>query len=237
MTARRSGAWCMSRLFLILTCALLASPAAARTLSGTATVVDGDSLEIAGQRVRLFGIDAPEARQSCDRDGQAWACGAASTERLRSLIGSERVACTGDEVDQYGRLLAVCSLAGMNLNQAMVADGWATAYRRYSEAYVVDEGRARAARLGLWSSSFEPPADYRIEERHAGAPRARSVSRGIAALPACGNCAIKGNRNRRGEWIYHLPGMPYYEQTRAEEMFCSEAEARAAGYRRSRAHW
>jgi endonuclease YncB( thermonuclease family) len=227
----------MSRLFLILTCALLASPAAARTLSGTATVVDGDSLEIAGQRVRLFGIDAPEARQSCDRDGQAWPCGAASTERLRSLIGSERVACTGDEFDQYGRLLAVCSLAGMNLNQAMVADGWATAYRRYSEAYVVDEGRARAARLGLWSSSFEAPGDYRAEERQAGTARAVGTSARIAAPTNTSGCTIKGNRNRRGEWIYHLPGMPYYDQTRAEEMFCSEAQAQSAGYRRSKAHW
>jgi endonuclease YncB( thermonuclease family) len=215
--------------------ASIASPVTATTISGPAKVIDGDTLEITGKRIRLFGIDAPEATQTCDRQGQKWACGQASAERLHGFIGESGVTCTGDEVDQYGRLVAVCSIAGVDLNRAMVADGWAIAFRRYSEAYVADEIRARAAMLGLWSSSFELPQDYRAEERAKAAGPVRLVRAPTATPAPSGACLIKGNRNRRGEWIYHLPGTPYYEETHAEEMFCTEAQAQAAGYRPSRA--
>jgi endonuclease YncB( thermonuclease family) len=212
-----------------------ASPALAATVSGPAKIVDGDTLEIAGKRIRLFGIDAPEATQTCDRDRQAWACGQTAAERLRGLIGNSSVTCDGNELDQYGRLVAVCTLAGVDLNQAMVADGWAVAFRQYSEAYVADEARARAAKRGLWASSFEMPQDYRAEERERAAPPVRVTQARPATRDPSGACLIKGNRNRRGEWIYHLPGTPYYDQTRPEEMFCTEAQAQAAGYRPSRA--
>lgn len=223
----------------VLGFALLASGAAAATLEGRAKVIDGDSLEVAGKRIRLFGIDAPEATQTCDRAGQKWACGQASAERLKGMIGEGGVICNGTEVDQYGRLLAVCTISGIDLNHAMVADGWATAFRKYSEAYVADETRARAGKLGLWSSSFELPEDYRAQGREQAAEPvrlARAPAR-LATPPTTRGCAIKGNHSRRGEWIYHIPGMPYYDQTRAEEMFCTEAQAQAAGYRKSRAHW
>lgn len=229
--------WRATILIVMLSCASPA-PASAATLSGQATVVDGDTLEVQGKRVRLFGIDAPEATQKCDRQGEPWACGQASAERLQALIGTASVECSGAEVDQYGRLLAVCRIAGVDLNKRMVADGWATAFRRYSEAYVSDEARARAGKRGLWSSTFMSPEDYRHAQAEAALPpRAiRAPSPGSAAAPSPRGgpgCVIKGNRNRRGEWIYHVPGMPYYAQTRAEEMFCSEAQAQAAGYRRA----
>lgn len=75
------------------------------------------------------------------------------------------------------------------------------------------------------------PADF----RHSSEPRQREVTaRTVATGPSrFSGCVIRGNRNRRGQWIYHLPGMPYYEATRPEELFCSEAEAQAAGYRRA----
>jgi endonuclease YncB( thermonuclease family) len=226
------------KLVLALGLALLAAPAGAATLSGPALVIDGDTLEIEGRRVRLFGIDAPELSQSCDRNGESWACGQTSAEQLRAMIGDYALTCDGHEVDVYGRLLAVCRLGGVDLNRTMVAEGWATAFRRYSEDYVADEGRARASRLGLWSSSFISPEDYRMAEDATAQTseqqqRAQSVSRTVPATAS--SCAIKGNRSRGGDWIYHLPGMPYYNETRAEEMFCTEAEAMAAGYRRSRA--
>src|SRR5688572_14414566 len=81
-------------------------PLAAATVTGTAAVIDGDTLDVAGRRIRLFGIDAPEASQACDRNGERWACGEASAERLGALIGGAAIQCSGNEVDQYGRLLA-----------------------------------------------------------------------------------------------------------------------------------
>jgi endonuclease YncB( thermonuclease family) len=221
-----------SHLFLVL--AFAAAPAAG-AISGPATVTDGDSVEIGGQRIRLFGIDAPEATQTCDRAGVSWACGSAAADQLRGLIGDATLSCDGNELDDFGRLLAVCHVNGADLNKTLVAQGWATAFRKYSSAYVADEERARAGRLGLWSSTFVPPEQYRAAEQAAAAPTARTPRVQSVAPPSYGSCLIKGNHSRRGEWIYHLPGMPYYAQTRAEEMFCSEAEAVAAGYRKSRA--
>jgi endonuclease YncB( thermonuclease family) len=223
------------RHILFLAVALFAVPADAATVTGQATVVDGDTLEIEGRRIRLFGIDAPESTQTCDRNGESWACGQASADQLRSMIGNFELTCTGYEHDVYGRLLAVCRLSGADLNQMMVADGWATAFRRYSEDYVAEEARARARRLGLWASSFKAPEDYRVAEDAAVASTEPSRRLPAVSRTAPSSCLIKGNRNSRGEWIYHLPGRPYYAQTRAEQMFCTEEEAIAAGYRRSKA--
>lgn len=206
-------------------------------MSGQAMVVDGDTLEISSRRIRLFGIDAPELSQTCDRNGESWACGQASADELRAMIGNYELSCDGYETDVYGRLLAVCTVSGISLNRTMVAEGWATAFRRYSEDYVADEARARASQLGLWSSSFMSPEEFRMAADATGPvpqpQRAPATSR--TSVAATSACPIKGNRSRRGEWIYHLPGMPYYDETRAEQMFCTEAEAQAAGYRRSRA--
>lgn len=121
----------------------------------------------------------------------------------------------------------------------MVQSGLAVALPQYSNAYLGAEARAQHNRIGIWAAQFEMPAAYR-----AAHPRANSGPRQTADRPAdrsapreqiraSGACAIKGNRNRKGEWIYHLPGMPYYDATRPEEIFCTEAQAAAAGYRRA----
>jgi endonuclease YncB( thermonuclease family) len=207
-------------------------PAIAETVSGEADVLDGDTLVIEGRHVRLFGIDAPETAQTCLRDGEAWACGEESARQLTQLIGTQTVSCTGNEIDQYSRLLAVCHAGRFELNRALVEHGWATAYHTYSDAYAADEARAKMNRLGIWGSTFDLPQTYRLA-RQAKPETRQQASQASAATTPPGQCVIKGNRSRRGDWIYHLPGMPYYDATRAEEMFCSEADARAAGYRRA----
>jgi endonuclease YncB( thermonuclease family) len=212
------------------------TPAIAQTISGPAEIVDGDSLSVSGISVRLFGIDAPEGTQTCNRSGATWRCGEEAATQLRNLIGGNPVACRGSDIDAYGRTLAICSVAGIEINRAMVEAGWATAFRKYSQDYVVEETRARAGHLGIWSSEFELPQDYRAAQNAAQTAAPAALLRRRTPPPVeqqASGCSIKGNRNRKGQWIYHMPGMPYYAITRAEEMFCSEAEAQAAGYRRA----
>ena len=212
--------------------AAAATPVAAETVSGPAEVLDGDTLAVGDRRVRLFGIDAPEMGQTCDRNGESWACGEEAAGQLRQLTGTGEVICTGQEVDQYGRLVAVCHAGGFDLNKTLVQYGWATAFRQYSDAYIADETRAKMARRGIWSSTFDLPQSYRLAQLPESAPRS-TASRSSSRQAFEGGCVIKGNRSRRGDWIYHLPGMPYYDATRPEEIFCSEADAQAAGYRRA----
>lgn len=211
-------------------------PSKAQSITGEATAQDGDSLQIGTRKIRLFGIDAPEFDQTCQKDGETWPCGQAAKSQLADLVAGQRVECLGQGVDQHGRTLAVCSAGREQLNRVMVEEGWALAYRTFSDDYVTAEQLARAERRGIWSSTFEQPADYRqskLPPPPPGANLARTRPSTRAQPAWSGGCVIKGNRSRRGEWIYHLPGMPYYEQTRAEEIFCTEAAAQAAGYRRA----
>ncbi|MFN5085815.1 MAG: thermonuclease family protein [Novosphingobium sp.] len=227
----------MVRLFypLLVLAVAFASPATARILTGSARVVDGDSLSVAGLSVRLFGIDAPELSQQCNRDNKSWACGLQAKTQLEALTNGQLVRCERKSMDAYGRAVSVCRVGDLDLGKAMVSRGWAVAFTQYSTIYEADEAAARNAQLGLWDSKFEVPQAYRerrkTEEVQGFSAPPRVVRRTNSSSP--GGCVIKGNRNRRGQWIYHLPGMPYYDQTRAEEMFCSEADAQAAGYRRA----
>lgn len=204
---------------------------------GTAVAGDGDSFRIGEIRYRLFGVDAPEFDQTCSRDGQQWACGRVASEQLSKLITGREVRCVAISTDTYGRVVAKCSVGGTDINRSMVASGLAVAFRRYSTDYVSAEDAARSARRGLWAGTFQMPSEVRAASRQAtvAPPRGPIVSseRRSSARPLS-SCNIKGNHSRRGDWIYHVPGMRYYQQTRAEQVFCSEAEARAAGYRRAK---
>lgn len=223
----------------LLTIAMLltaSSSASAAPIMGIAQAIDGDSLQVGNQQIRLFGVDAPEAEQNCKRGIQSWPCGEEAAAKLRQLVTGRDVFCIPVNIDQYDRAVARCRANGKDVNAAMVESGLATAYRRYSMDYVPFEDRAKAAKRGLWSGTFTPPSDYRHAQQgsEAVAPDRRTSRRRISApAPAFrGGCVIKGNQGSNG-WIYHLPGMPYYQQTRAEQMFCSEADAQAAGYRRA----
>lgn len=145
----------------LLLCLLLPAASWAATLQGVPRVVDGDTLEVAGQRVRLFGIDAPE-QETCRRaSGAEWHCGWAASVELEALIGGRPVRCEGGERDRYGRLVARCWVGQVDLGGALVVRGLALAFRRYSLAYGSAEATARAARAGVWAGPFVEPREWR----------------------------------------------------------------------------
>ena len=134
-------------------------------ITGQARIIDGDTLDIAGERIRLHGIDAPESRQTCLVGFVAWMCGQKATEALETFIGSSPVTCQERSVDQYGRTIATCTVRGRDIEAWMVLNGWALAYRRYSLDYVDQERRAQIADLGMWRGEFMPPWDWRRGKR------------------------------------------------------------------------
>lgn len=201
-----------------------AKPLYGSVLSGRATVIDGDTLEIAGERVRLEGIDAPEMAQTCGRKwfGQ-WSCGRAAANTLKSLVGTRRIDCQSAGRDKYGRMLGWCSVDGRDINREMVREGMAWAFVKYSRRYEAVEAEARTAKAGIWQGDAQPAWVYR--EQHWQ----------VAETAAPQGCAIKGNITSNGR-IYHPPWSAWYakvkvEPEKGERWFCSEAEAAEAGFR------
>ena len=216
------------------------APAFAQDIAGPARVIDGDTLEVAGQRIRLHGIDAPERAQACRIAKAQWFCGAVARSELAQLVAGRDLACEARDVDRYGRTVAVCSADGQDINAAMVAQGWALAYRQFSDDYVTQEGKARKAHLGMWRGEFVAPWDWRRGDRLAATPAAPKVESDKRRTNdnATIQCLIKGNISSSGERIYPVPGGAFYGRTkispaRGERFFCSEAEAKAAGWRAS----
>ncbi len=201
----------------------------ANPLSGPARVLDGDTLDIGGVRVRLEGIDAPEHGQSCrKRGGESWNCGSAAANTLEKMIGSQTVDCTPSGQDKYGRTLGLCRAGTLDLNNEMVRQGLAWAFVKYSTLFVSAEAEARAASAGVWQGAADPPWVYRERRWTSAAPEAPE------------GCAIKGNVSSKGN-IYHLPWSPWYNRVkvdvvRGERWFCTEADALAAGWRPAMAH-
>jgi endonuclease YncB( thermonuclease family) len=126
-------------------------------ITGSARLIDGDSLWVGLYEVRLKGIDAPEGRQTCRRDGAIWKCGDAARDALSHMIERQTVTWDVRDRDRYNRLLADCRAGDRNLNAGMVAAGMAVAYGGYWR----EEAQAKAARRGLWDSQFETPRQWR----------------------------------------------------------------------------
>jgi len=203
----------------------------AAELVGRATVTDGDTLTVAKQRIRLWGIDAPENAQQCTaQDGRTWPCGRRSAAALDGYLLEKTVRCQPKDTDRYGRVVAECFVHGTSVNRWMVRSGWAVAYRQYATAFIADEVDAHQHQRNLWQGPFQMPADYRRSKREQTARHAP-----VAAQPAPGGCRIKGNISRQGKKIYHVPGQRDYARTsidtnHGERMFCSPADALGAGW-------
>jgi endonuclease YncB( thermonuclease family) len=134
-------------------------------LSGRGAVVDGDTLRLAGERVRLLGLDAPERAQTCtDASGAAWACGEAARSYLRLLLGAGDITCTPTGRDRYERLLARCAGAGADLGGQVVRAGLAVP----DGGYGAEAAAAAAAKAGIWAGHFTPPAEWRRDQRQDG---------------------------------------------------------------------
>jgi endonuclease YncB( thermonuclease family) len=228
---------------------------------GIPRVVDGDTIVINQVRIRLEGIDAPESTQACGKtdadpapsapgprfgqpnmlgrpdrvaqqSGDTWACGLEATRHLARMIGHAEVRCDDLGPDKYGRTLGRCFVGQLNLNAAMVRDGYAWAYVKYSKDYVTLEAEARAARVGIWQGDAMPAWDY----------RRRAWETAEVVAPA--GCTIKGNVSASGK-VYHMPWNTWYEKVKMEpsransetglvggkRWFCSEQDAMAAGWR------
>jgi endonuclease YncB( thermonuclease family) len=222
---------------------LMAAPAAANILSGPATVIDGDTIDMTGTRIRILGIDAPESAQQCRRDGAAWDCGKDAAAALHEILAGQPLECTAQGTDRFGRTLATCRTALFDLGHEMLRRGMAVPYQGAPPEYAAAQDIARQLRYGLWASEFDEPAAWRAANprlapqiaRAEAAPRpARSAAATERRYTNAAGCAIKGNHSRYGSYIYHVPGQRYYEVTRPEALFCTESEAMAAGFRRSR---
>ena len=204
---------------------VLAGEAKAIEISGPAQITDGDTLAVGGQVIRLSGIDAFENGQDCSSaDGKPYNCGAKAENALRGLT-QDGVSCAGNEFDDYKRLIAHCRAKGRDVGEAMVLDGHALAFRKFSEEYVAVEERSQIEGRGAWAGSFIPPWEYRAQRWTAAEQETPDA-----------NCPIKGNINRKGERIYHAPWSRSYKRTKVntskgERWFCDEAEAVAAGWR------
>ncbi len=205
---------------------LLASAAShSDEVTGKVHVIDGDSIRIANTEIRLYGIDAPEGKQSCIQQGEDWACGETATEALRLIVGKAQIRCTWKELDRYGRALATCTREGHDIAEMMVDHGVALAYRNYTWKYALDEDEAKAKRMGLWAGLFVPPWDWRRGVRLEG-----------NELPDI-DCPVKGNVNSKGDRIYHVKGWRDHAKVRLkpeEGDICFESvfDAELSGFRR-----
>ena len=145
----------------------------AEEVSGIPKIIDGDTIHINDYKFRLEGIDAPEMRQQCKKEFlkissiigfsfyKDYTCGKVSRKKLITKINKSEIKCISTTKDRYKRYIATCFKGKTNLNQWMVRNGFAIAYRRYSKKYVPDEDFAKENKLGLWQGKFMNPEKWR----------------------------------------------------------------------------
>ena len=132
-----------------------------QTRSQELRVIDGDTIHLNAEKIRFTGIDTPELKQTCIKEGVINPCGVTAKEILIEKIGDSKVECISEGKDQYKRTLAECFVDSESLSSYLVRSGYAFAYRRYSKKFVKDENYAKANQIGMWSMEFDYPWEYR----------------------------------------------------------------------------
>ena len=124
-------------------------------------ITDGDTIKVNGEKIRFSGIDTPELKQTCIKEGVKKPCGLTAKQILIDKIADNNVICVNEGKDQYKRTLAECFVNNESLSSYLVRSGYAFAYRKYSKKFIIDEDYARVNKLGMWSMEFEYPWDFR----------------------------------------------------------------------------
>ena len=158
---------------IIIIIFILTTNLLAEEIIGISKVIDGDTVQIDNFKIRLEGIDAPEMRQKCKREFlkisstigfifyKDYNCGEVSKKKLKDKINETEIKCISSSKDRYKRHIATCFKGQTNLNQWMVKNGYAIAYRRYNKKYIPDEDFAKENKLGLWKGKFMKPEKWR----------------------------------------------------------------------------
>lgn len=250
----RSIACVLTVLIGMITGALCNRAQAAEAISGTARVSDGDTIVIDGIRVRFDGIDAPETDQPClEENGGSYHCGIEARQALEALIGGRMVRC--DDLGQdtsyrtSKRRIGHCFVGDgaerIDINHRMVRDGWAVNFEPYGKGqYVADEENARTNRRGMWKGCFSRPQEFRHWSKRRSQPLGLSCHTDAkdklfpVPLTMPSGCEVKGTLTFRASpyrGIYHLPdaGCRSYQRATSNRWFCSEQDAKDAGFRRA----
>jgi len=233
--------------------AMLATILATSAWAGNAVVKDGATLVVGTVTYRLAGIDAPEFDQVCvDQKADSWTCGVEARDQLAKLTGGREVRCEdkGPVPKSNNWRIGICTLAGesQSINQWLVRQGWALSAGAGGQRFVADEAEARDNKRGLWTGCFAAPQEFRrwaVDGPLLGAAcrddkQAELRQILFPAEPAMPpGCTIKGKLAVRARFtgnqgIYHLQGCRSYPAlTKPNRWFCSEEDARAAGYRKA----
>ena len=228
---------------------MLPTLASAADITGIPKIREGDQVQIGNTRIRLGGIDAPSVDQLClNGKGERWTCGVAARDELIRHTDKKTWVCRTRQLDRRGRTVARCDVDGEDIQKWMVTNGWALSYVRFSHDYDADEKAAREAKAGMWAGAFIAPWDWRARNKNTvimGAVKPPDTAKAILLASASGpvapspECTIKGNVNRSGQCIYHLPTSRWYAKikmnvAKGTRWFCSVDEAEDAGCRETR---
>ncbi len=152
-------------LFFFCLCLYSFNSFSENTIVGKPKIIDGDTIHIGKNKIRLHGIDAPEINQTCTIDNKIWNCGIESKIALKNFILEKKVHCKIIDIDKYKRFVGTCFLENQNINQYMVHNGWAIAYRYYSLDFVKAENLAKKNKMGIWQGQFQEPYIFRKSKK------------------------------------------------------------------------